>query len=198
MQIQRKKNWLIYITILLLPLAGCSKTIVSEVTRFHHLPPANQDTIEVVSMDKRLQNSLEFGQYAELIGKNLGKVGYSPPNGLNSRLIARIAYSSQSVNSILDNSPKSSVSIGASSGGRRSGLGVGISIPFGKSEPQQDYIYTLFMEIIRRSNGEKLYEGRATSQGREGLPVMMPYLVEALFRDFPGATGTSQKVKVSP
>ena len=149
-------------------------------------------------MDKRLQNSLEFGQYAELIGNNLGKVGYSPPNGPNSRLIARIAYNTQSADITLDNGPKSSVSVGASSGGRRSGVGVGISIPFGQSEPQQDYVYMLFMEIIRRSDGTKLYEGRVSNHGREGLPTMMPYLVDALFQDFPGETGTSQKVKATP
>ena len=193
-----QKIWLIFITLIIIPLAGCNKTITSEVTRFHNLPSPSAESIEVVSMDPNLQNSLEFSQYAELVGQHLGRVGYTPPNNRSSQLIARIAYGIQSAEGIIDSGPRSSVAIGASSGGHHSGVGVGISFPIVNNEPRQEYIRVLSMEIIRRSDGAKLYEGQVASRGQEGLPLIMPYLVDALFQDFPGETGTSNKIKVTP
>ncbi len=198
MQKFRLKSWLTVTILFIILLAGCSKTIVSDVTRFHNLPTPDAETIEVVSMDPALQNSLEFGQYANLVGQHLGKVGYSPPNGPTSKLIARIGYAIQTAEGIIEGGPRTSVAIGASGGSRHSGVGVGISIPLGKSEPRQEYVRILSLEIIRRSDGLKLYEGHVSSRGQEGLPIIMPYLVDALFQDFPGETGTSNKVKVTP
>lgn len=193
-----RKIWLIIIIFIVIPLGACSKTIISDVTRFHNLAAANAQTIEVVAMNPDLQNSLEFGQYANLVGNHLGKVGYSPPNGPATRLIARIGYGTQTVEGIIDSGPRSSVGIGVGSGGRRSSVGIGISIPLGNTEPRQEYMRNLSLEIIRRSDGVKLYEGHVSSRGREGLPIMMPYLLEALFQDFPGKTGTSNSVKITP
>lgn len=198
MRILWRKNWLIYLALIIIPLAGCSKTIISDVTRFHNLSAPRAETIEVVSMDPSLQNSLEFGQYARLVGRHLGRVGYSPPKGPSSRLIARVGYGIQSADGVIDGGPRSSVVIGASGGSHRSSVGVGISFPVGKNQPRQEYIRLLSLEIIRRSDGVKLYEGQVTSRGREGLPLMMPYLVDALFQDFPGESGTSNRIKATP
>lgn len=93
-----------------------------------------------------------------------------------------------------------SVGIGVGSGGRRSnvGVGIGMSFPIGNTEARQDYVRILSLEIIRRSDGVKLYEGQVTNHGQEGLPLAMPYLVDALFQDFPGESGTSNKIKATP
>lgn len=139
-----QKTLLIYIAFIIILLAGCSKAITSKMTRFHNLPAPNAETVEVISMDPNLQNSLEFGQYANLVGRHLGKIGYSSPKGPSSHLIARVGYGIQS------------------------------------------------------ADGVKLYEGQVTSRGREGLALMMPYLVVALFQDFPGESGTSNRIKVTP
>ena len=184
--------------LIILSLAGCSKAIVSDVTRFHNLPTPNAETIEVVSLDPALQNSLEFGQYAELVGRHLGNVGYLPAKNNPSDLIARIAYGARPVDSLTDDGPRSSVGIGVGSGGRHTSVGVGLSFPIGNSTPKQEYIRLLALEIIRRSDGVKLYEGQVSSRGKESLPLVMPYLVDALFQNFPGESGTSSRVKVSP
>lgn len=198
MQILMRKNWLIYMTFLIMPLAGCGKTIISDVTRFHNLPAPSAETIEVVSMDPNLQNSLEFGQYARLVGRHLGRVGYSPPKGSSSRLIARIGYGIQSADGVIDSGPRSTVGIGVGGGSHHSSIGIGVSFPIGNYEPRRKYIRILSLEIIRRSDGVKLYEGQASSRGQEELPLMMPYLVDALFQDFPGESGTSNRIKVTP
>lgn len=193
-----KKNWLIYVILIIIPLAGCSKSIVSEVSRFHNLPAPNAETIEVVSMDPDLQNSLEFGQYANLVGQQLGKVGYRPPKDGPSLLVARIAYDIRTINDAVDYGPRSSFGIGVGSGGHHSSVGVGISFPIGNNEPRQSYIRFLSLEIIRRSDGAKLYEGQVSSRGQESLSLVMPYLLDALFQDFPGQSGSSSKIKTTP
>ncbi|PCJ38832.1 MAG: hypothetical protein COA81_11855 [Alphaproteobacteria bacterium] len=184
--------------LIILSLTGCSKDIVSDVTRFHNLPAPNAETIEVVSLDPALQNSLEFGQYAELVGRHLGSVGYRPAKNKPSDLIARITYGARPVDSLTDNGPRSSVGVGVGGGGHRTGVGVGLSFPIGNSTPEQEYILLFSLEITRRSDGVKLYEGRVSSRGKESLALTMPYLVDALFRDFPGKSGTSSRIKVSP
>lgn len=201
MRNSRKKFGCCFLLILLLPLAGCSKTIVSDVTRFHNLSRPDAETIEVFSIDPALQKSLEFGQYAELVGRYLGKAGYSPPPADHpSRFIARIGYGVRLTDGYDDYGSRSSVGIGVGGGSRHTSVGVGMSFPIGQSEPRQDYIHILTMDIIRRADGIKLYEGQVTSRSKDSLTVIMPYLVDAMFRDFPGESGTSNKVKtkVSP
>lgn len=193
-----RKSWLVIITLIVVPLAGCSKTIVSDVTRFHNLPEPDAETIEVVSMDSELQKSIEFGQYAELVGRHLGAYGYKPPQDTPSRLIARIGYGIRPAAGGSEYGPRSSVGIGAGGGSHHTSVGVGISFPIGKSESRQEYVRMLSMEIIRRSDSVKLYEGQVISRGQEGLPLTIPYLVDALFQGFPGKSGTSNRVRTTP
>ncbi|MBL4801946.1 MAG: DUF4136 domain-containing protein [Emcibacter sp.] len=193
-----QKTRVTFLVLLALSVTGCARSIVSDVTRFHNLTAPNAETIEVVSMDPHLQNSLEFGQYAELVGRHLGTAGYQPPQDTPSLLIAKIAYAVHAADSITDSGPRSSVGIGVGSGGHHSSVGIGLSFPIGNSEPQQNYVRMLSLEIFRRSDGVKLYEGQATNSGPEGLPQAMPYLVDALFQNFPGQSGTSSRIKATP
>lgn len=193
-----RKFWQCFLLLLFIPLASCSKTITSDVTRFHNLPQPNSETIEVVALNPDQQQSLEFGQYAEIVGSYLGKVGYSPPQTTPSQLIARIGYGMRIAEGYVDDGPRSSVGIGVGGGGRHTSLGLGMSFPLGNSEPQQEYMRILTMDIIRRDDGTKLYEGQVASRGKENLTLMMPYLVDALFKDFPGESGTTSKVKATP
>ncbi|MCF8475271.1 MAG: DUF4136 domain-containing protein [Emcibacter sp.] len=191
-----QKSFTVLGTVLILSLSGCSSGVVNNVTRFHSLPTPKGETIEVVSLNSALQNSLEFGQYAELVGSRLGAFGYVPPQGTASELVARIGYYIQASNRIIDDGPRSSVGVGMGGGSHHSSVGVGISIPIGNNEPRVDYIRTLTLDIIRRADGIKLYEGKVTSQGPEGLPMVMPSLIEALFQNFPDESGTSSKVRI--
>jgi len=193
-----QKHYVLLMAIIITSLTGCSKNIVSEVTRFHSLPAPNLETIEVIPLDDNLRKSLEFGQYAELVGQYLGRHGYKPPSHSPSQLIARIGYLARPANDGMDSGPRSSVGIGIGSGGRRSSVGVGISIPLGQDKIPQDKIRRLTLEIIQRSDGIKLYEGQVTSRGKENMPLIMPYLVDALFTDFPGENGASNTVKITP
>lgn len=67
--------------------------------------------------------------------------------------------------------------------------------------PRETYIRTIYTSRlvmkIRRANGELLFEGSAQSTNyRDRLPTAMPYLVEAMFTNFPGQSGTTEVVRL--
>lgn len=188
----------IFSTLLIsLLISGCTSAIVSDVTRFHQLAPANGNTVEIVSLDPALQKSIEFGQYAEMIGSELGKQGYRAQTDGGSALTAQITYGARLV-AVMDDASGSQVSVGMGGGSRGSSVGIGISTSLGSSEPKRDFVRFLTLDIVRRADGARLYEGRVESRGPENsLPYIMPFLVNALFEDFPGESGESNRVKAS-
>lgn len=183
-------------------LTSCSSSIKNNVTRFHQLPTPSGETIEVIAMDPTLQQSIEFGAYAQMVGSKLGIIGYNPPQGNASQYIAEISYLIRPLqDSIVEDRSPVSVGVGVGSGGYRRGtsMGVGLSTSFGSSENAVQYVSSLSMNIIELSTGQRLYEGRVESINKnQNLAQIMPYMIEALFRDFPGENGTSDIVKVKP
>ena len=55
------------------------------------------------------------------------------------------------------------------------------------------------MNIIDLSTGERLYEGHAESINRnQNLAQIMPFMIEALFQDFPGENASSNTININP
>lgn len=183
-------------------LCACSSSIKNNVTRFHHLPPVGGQTIEVISIDPTLQQSIEFRSYAQLIGSKLGNVGFRPPENGTSQYIAEIGYGIAPIgNTVIDNDNSGvSFGMGVGSGGRRSStsLGLGISTSFGSSEPVVPYVSRLTMNIVDLSTGQRLYEGHVESINKNpNLAQIMPYMVDALFQNFPGESGKTETIKIN-
>lgn len=132
------------------------------------------------------------------MGKYPGQQGYLPPQNQPTELIAQIGYEIRPAEGSQYGGSGSSVGVGVGGGGHGSNVEVGISIPIAQGEPDPDYIRTFILKIIRRSDGVILYEGQVTSREKEALPPVLPCLVDALFQDFPGKNGTSNRVKVTP
>ncbi|PHZ85966.1 DUF4136 domain-containing protein [Paremcibacter congregatus] len=195
------KFWPLTVALVLLTLTGCSSSPSYEVTRFHSLPAPQKQTIEVSFWDPELKRSIEYGQYAELVGQYLGSVGYRPPEGRPTDLIARIGFANRPIDTdgdVDDGKPHGSISIGVGSGGgyHHSGVGVGVGVgfPLGERKVRTEYVRIFTLDILRRSDGVKLYEGRARSEGRDPLTNAIPNLIEALFQNFPGESGQSDKI----
>ena len=90
--------------------------------------------------------------------------------------------------------------IGVGTGGSHSAFGVGMSTGVGttKTEPPVSNRW-LQLVITQRSDGKVLYEGKAESLGEStNVNPVMPLLVEALFKDFPGKSGTTNHVELGP
>lgn len=184
-----------------LMLAACSNNIKSDVTRFHQLPVPNGSTIEVIAMDPALQQSIEFANYAGMIGGQLGKYGYTASNNNATQYVAEIAYSIQPLGGmVVENQSPVSVGMGVGSGGRRgTSVGFGISTSLGSSNNKEKYVSRLHMNIVDLSTGTRVYEGHVENVSNSpALPQVMPFLVNALFEGFPGESGSTNTVTVKP
>lgn len=185
----------------LLMLVNCSSGIKNNVTRFHQLPAPAGETIEVIAMDAALQHSIEFATYAQMIGRKLGDVGYNSPQANRSLYVAEVAYNIMPLSgTTIDNGSPISLGMGVGSGGRRgTSMGFGISTSFGSSGDQTQYVSRLSLNIVDLSTGERLYEGHVESINRnQNLAQIMPFMIEALFQNFPGASGTSDIIRINP
>ena len=208
-------------------LASCSQSIRSNVMRFHQLPAASGEKIVIVPMDPANNSSIEFANYAALVGNALGGYGYVPANGGEADLIVELGYGVDDGQRVVRTSPGMYGFMGY--GGYRGryfnpwfpyhspyfyGGGFyprslyygGFYDPFGyyplgMGPSQRVYTnYTRYLKMVIRPNAEgaqNLYEGEAKSTGRNNrLHEVMPYMVQALFANFPGESGSSERIAV--
>lgn len=181
-------------------LGGCASTFTADVTRFHDLPPVTAQTVQIVAKNPDMQDTLEFQKYADMVGARLEAQGYRAPQaGTPSDYIAGIDYGvGEGRQALRDGDSGSSVGVGVG-GGSRGGLNVGVSTAFMISGGDGDSVYVrrLYMDLTRRSDDTRVFEGRAVSEGRTpDLGKIMPYLLDALFTDFPGRSGETRTIKL--
>lgn len=207
-------------------LAACNQTIKSDVMRFHQLPAPSGEKIMIVPMNPNNNGSLEFANYAMLVGNALGRYGYVPANGEEPDLIVELDYGIGEGRQTVRRSPGmiGFMPYGGFYGGfhrpwfpyRNWGWGAGFYpmhmgygglydpfgyYPLGWQGSVRTYVnYNRSLKMVIRPNseqGQNLYEGEVRSTGRNNnLHEVMPYLVEAFFTNFPGESGSSERVSV--
>ncbi len=197
----RKRISVVTSMLLMLLLAACSSSIKSDVARFHALPQPTGETIVIVPAREELRGSLEFATYAGKIGQRLAAYGYKPAGGQQADLIVVLDYGVDDGKVEVKSYPS-----------RRFGYGSpyywGHYYPYGYYHPYHSYwdepevrsyvVYTRKLSMTIRPAGDdsiNLFEGRVESRGRDNrLPEVMPYLIQALFDDFPGHSGATERV----
>jgi hypothetical protein len=76
---------------------------------------------------------------------------------------------------------------------------MGVSTSFGSSNREANYLSKFHMNITDLLTGQRVYEGHVESINRNpSLAQTMPFLINALFQDFPGESGSSNTVTVKP
>lgn len=196
-------------------LAACTSTVRSDVSRFHTLPKPAGEKIIIVASDPEKNNSLEFASYASLVGNSLGQQGYVPADGAKADLIVELDYSVDDGKVMTRSSP-------SYFGFHRRSFGYYRYVYYGNryyrywypygyysghfghdfhDRDVRSYVnYTRRLKMVIRSNREgavNLYEGSVESVGRsKNLPEMMPFLVQALFTNFPGQSGSTEKIVI--
>jgi hypothetical protein len=184
----------------LLLVASCTSSVSSDVVSFHEGNLPKGETITIEAADPEKAQSLEFRSYARLIGEELTKLGYSYVEDMDgpAALVAEVDYS---------------VEAGPTDVVRESQLpyvryhffyGRGFDpyyFGFNNSWPVETistptYLRNLTMNIEENTEGgERVFEGRVQSRGIQSqLPEIMPYLVTAMFRNFPGESGVTKVV----
>ena len=184
--------------------AGCSTAYRSDVTRFHKLPEPQGETVFITSSDPAKAGSLELAHYAGLLVPQLQSLGYKVVTDPKADLVVEIDYD-------VTQSERLYYSYGGYPyyyypffspyyyGFEHYGFG---HYGFGYSYyPQEPYIRTVYTNRlvmkIQRANGELLFEGSALMNNyRNRLPEVMPYLVDAMFTNFPGQSGETEVVRL--
>lgn len=183
-----------------------------EVTRFHMGDPARSGTLAVEEMPGNPDISLEFRTYANAVSQELQRVGFTPtgdgPTAASSDYVALVSFSRTFRPTGVDRSSDRPVSVGVgggigSGGGRRGGTfgGLGLGVGINLSGKPKDIVTTeLHVQLRRRSDSTAIWEGRASTEARQGKPESQPAtaaqkLAAALIGGYPGESGRTIMVK---
>jgi hypothetical protein len=216
---------IIFSVILVAILAACNQTIRSDVMRFHQLPNPTGEKIVIVPMNPEYNSSLEFATYASLVGNALGSYGYVPADGAEPDLIVELDFGVDEGQRTIRRSAGmySPLFYGGYYGGyyrpwspyrnsyyfggfhRPAMYYGGVYDPFGHyplSYQPREKVYVTYsrhlkMVIKPNNGGQNLYEGEVKSKGRNNnLNEVMPYMVQAFFTNFPGESGSSERIAI--
>ncbi len=190
-------------------LTGCQTTDQGSgvqqgvsVTRFHLGQPVARGEIRVEPADPSRSDSLQFRQEAAAVEQELARLGWTIARAdPRSEQVALVHVEQGSREAIAQRSGLS-IGLGGGSGGWRGGgvgVGVGATIPVG-SRSNEIHVTELSVRIQRRSDSTVAWEGRAQIEARAGTPAASPgeavaRLAEALFRDFPGESGRTIRLR---
>jgi hypothetical protein len=185
-------------------VSGCTAmTPPVDVTRFHNaqVTPIVPGSVIIKAniTDEGHSRSIEYRTYSAAILHELQRVGFTEArdDGENSEYVARYTIDRAVLSAGGSRSPVS-VGVGGSTGSYGSGVGLGIGINLG-GQPKDRIVTELSVRIARRDSGNVVWEGRASVEAKQGSPASQPglaaaKLAEALFRDFPGESGTTIRV----
>ncbi len=181
-------------------LAGCATPGPApvDVTRFHLNQPIARGQIAIEPTDPADANSLEFRTYADAVARQLSAQGFTVVPAGRSEQVAQILVERGSRQALRERSPVS-IGIGGGTGGWSSGVGGGVSFGLGGSRSGEVVGTRLSVTIKRRSDGTRLWEGRAETEARADRPeadprIAVEELAAALFAGFPGESGRTIRV----
>jgi hypothetical protein len=158
-----------------------------DVARFHLGEPVARAQIAIEPFDKADANRPEFPAYAAAVGRQLSRLGWTVvPTTTGSEQIALIDLEQGSREAV------------AALTAARIGRGVSATVPAGTSANVTATL--LEVAIRRRSDGTVFWEGRAVDEARTGTAgaartAAVERLATALFRDFPGESGRTIRVR---
>ena len=159
----------------------------TDVARFHLGAPVARAQIAIEAFDAADANRPEFPAYSAAVARQLTRLGWTVVSApTRSEQVALIDLEQGSRESI------------AALTAARIGRGLSASAPVGTA---QDVTASLLeVAIRRRSDGTVFWEGRAVAEARTGSPeaertAAVERLAEALFRDFPGESGRTIRLR---
>ncbi|HYJ29764.1 MAG TPA: DUF4136 domain-containing protein [Allosphingosinicella sp.] len=148
-----------------------------DVTRTHLGQQLARAQIAVEPVNAADANNPEFRAFADAVERHLARHGYTiAPNRPASEQIARVTVTQ----------------------GSRAALTTGWPAGLGQGSRQANVVATLLdVRIQRRSDGTVFWQGRAVAEAPAGTPraAVVERLAEALFRDFPGESGRTIRIR---
>jgi hypothetical protein len=189
-------------------VAGCAMDVGggssdASVTRFHLGQPIARAQIAIEPADAADSNSLEFSRIEDSVARELSRLGWTVDKG-NGRseqvALVRVGQMARPVGR--RGGLSIGLGVGGGSWGRHGGVGVGVggTVPVTGYGQSQIVATQLSVRIQRRSDSTVAWEGRAELEARGGSPLAnraaaADRLAVALFRDFPGESGRTIRVR---
>ena len=172
-------------------------------TRFHLGQEIARGPIAVEPADREMGNSLEFERISASVERELARLGWQVDARRGDTEQVAVVSLEQGVRTGRRRSGLSiGVGVGGGSWGRSGGVGVGVggTIPVGGARSDQIVGSRLSVRIQRRSDATVAWEGRAELEAGGGSALASPIeaadrLASALFRDFPGESGRTIRVR---
>lgn len=187
----------------LLAMSGCALVARTDVTTFHALPTVGAaETFTIEPGPGKDVNSLEFQSYASQVTARLVAYGWraAPPElkTPNYRVVLDYGVSPPEYQQRLEPIYPAGF-YPFHYGYRRWGYWAPMG-PTYMPVVDQYFSRTLELRVFRTVNGAErgptVYEGRAVNRGRsDEITPVMPILVNALFRTFPGISGRTITVE---
>lgn len=195
-------------------LTGCATTLRSEVTAYHEWPNDAAGKTFAFQHHEGDTQSLERQNVENLVRAQLLRVGLRDPGpGEAAQLSVRVEYANDGrdvrvVETVLVDPWYGSPWYGPGFYNPYwgwSGYGHPFYRPMWPSVPMARDVerrYTVFrrelkVKISEAGGGRPLHEVTVRSEGQEGnLAIVMPYLAEAAFRNFPGPSGVPQVIEM--
>lgn len=210
------------VSLALAALAACASTFRADVTHFtSQLPAPAGQTFTVVPQDPALAGGLEFHQYAQRVADHLAALGYRPVNNVaDATLLVSFDYGVDRGRERVTTTPgfgynpfwspwyATPVIYRGRHGHRHIAYvpsrpwGFGWYDPFFGGPDVESYtVYTsgIDLKIDRAADHQRLYEGRAQAVSMSNrLQYLVPNLVDAMFTDFPGNSGQTERISIAP
>ena len=200
------RHWLVPLAVAWM-LGGCAtgpQLIHAQVTAFNEWSTLPPEKTYVFSRTLEFQNSLELRSYEDIVRDELTLQGFklaTDPGRAQLTVTLRPSISTSQVR-VRDAWPVDP--FWRPYGGWYGRRGLGWYDPYWSfPDAYSDYtidVYRRRLELDIDSKtvaGKRYYEGRVESTGQtETLPAVMPYLIRALFADFPGNSGQTRRVDV--
>lgn len=183
----------------LLLAAGCASTLTAKVTRFNQWPAdASGATYRFVSA--RPDRALEEGVYQSQVGAELQRIGLHPAAAgqaarFDVRLMADMTDRERLHVEPVYRNEWTYIPPYRDAQGRLLG-GYWVPDPFGprylgdRRYTQTVHISRLSVDIMESNSRRTVFEATAQNEGADDdLVEVVPYLVRAMFKDFPGSNG---------
>ncbi len=190
----------VVVLILSIVVAGC-QSINTNVSRFNAFETSAPKRFRIVSADQ----SLEAQSYGQKISDQLAKMGWQQSSNA-AEIDIRFSFAIDHGRTESSTMPiygqtggGTTFSSGSIYSGGRIGTysGTSFSTPtFGVvgAVPVSTTVYrrVLKLVMIDTRRGKQVFDGTVTSEGTTGtIPPIAPCLIEAMFKDFPGSSGST-------
>jgi hypothetical protein len=202
------------VAVLALLLPACMPVIHSHVSTFTQLEGRQTDATYAIMPLPGQRGSREFKTYAARVRIHLEANGFVSRSLDRAEFVVAIAYANDDGRDVLSSYPiigqsgSSSSRVAGTAQAFRNGTAHSASADRASPDEQErdaaatedDVPRVLRLDIVRRDSIgfgdlEKVFEGEVVSTGSDGdLYEIVPVMIEALFRDFPGKDGAVRHV----